>query len=388
MIHRRKFLLKGSTFAASAPAIVRASSLLPALAATDGWTQGGGDIYPTGPSLRLKPGREFAVNSWVHTRLAPDAPLDPNSAAIVANFNRILRETATVTAMENGGAPIYIASPNQPTCRIKVTGTTEKDLWLQTKMNDVPIPDPDTFKRQECPGGVVCDHEAVIYQPSTGRYYEFIGMDATGGTTVDSAGRTVKEWQTVWGGRMGGPGDVNVLPSNPGWWEREETFSQGALATAIPILGLWITVGDILQNAINHPIQILIPQPMATVGVWSQPPAQRTDGLSGLDYSVAEGTVFRLPANINLDDYPYLRPYADGRKNNWRLAAEAIRDYGLCISDTGGFCSIFAENPHTPQYPVDPYIAFERDGWWFPWLDLNYFPWDRLQTLPQHLVSG
>src|SRR5262249_46720350 len=151
MMERRMCILKGSAFASSAPAIVRASSLLPALAATDGWTQGGGDIYPTGPSLRLKPGREFAVNSWVHTRLAPDAPLDPNSATIVANFNRILRDTATVTAMENGGPPIYIAPPNQPTCRIKVTGTTEKDLWLQTKMNDVPIPTPDTFTRQECP---------------------------------------------------------------------------------------------------------------------------------------------------------------------------------------------------------------------------------------------
>src|SRR5262249_59823914 len=100
MIHRRKFLLKGSAFAASAPAIVRASSLLPALAATDGCTQGGGDIYPTGPSLRLKPGREFAVNSWIQTRLAPDAPLDPNSATIVANFNRILRETPTLTRLQ------------------------------------------------------------------------------------------------------------------------------------------------------------------------------------------------------------------------------------------------------------------------------------------------
>src|SRR5262249_58579807 len=62
MIHRRKFLLKGSAFAASAPAIVRASSLLPALAATDGWTQGGGGIYPNVPSLRIKPGRRVAVN--------------------------------------------------------------------------------------------------------------------------------------------------------------------------------------------------------------------------------------------------------------------------------------------------------------------------------------
>src|SRR5262249_38986470 len=234
--------------AASGPAIVRASSLLPALAATDGCTQGGGDIYPTGPSLRLKPGREFAVNSWIHTRLAPDAPLDPNSATIVANFNRILRETATVTGMENGGAPIYIAEPNQPTCRIRVTGTGPQDLFLQDKLLDVPIPTPDTFTRQECPEGVVCDHEAVIYQPSTGRYYEFVGMDPTGGTTVDSAGRTVKEWQTEWGGRMGGPGDANVLSTNPGWWKREQSYSQGNMATAIPILGLWITIGDIVQN--------------------------------------------------------------------------------------------------------------------------------------------
>jgi hypothetical protein len=75
-----------------------------------------GDIYPTGPSMTLKPGREFAANSWVHTQLADNAPIDPMSATWVAEFHRMMMANqGGVGALLNSGPPLYIVGPDQPT---------------------------------------------------------------------------------------------------------------------------------------------------------------------------------------------------------------------------------------------------------------------------------
>src|SRR5215471_9235804 len=41
-------------------------------------------------SLSIQPGREFAAGSWPHTPLAPNAAIDPQSAALVSAFVNML----------------------------------------------------------------------------------------------------------------------------------------------------------------------------------------------------------------------------------------------------------------------------------------------------------
>ena len=378
MIHRRKLLLKGSAFAASAPAIVRASSLLPALAATDGCTQGGGDIYPAGPSLTLKPGREFAANSWVHTRLVDNAPIDPMSATWVTEFARMMMANQGGVGALLEAYPIYVVGPDQPTSRVVTAdppGTPKAD-YLQSRFNAVPIPNPDTFKPQQA-----SDMAAVIYQPSTDTLWEFWLMQKTGNKTTHSAGNSVGEWQATWGGQL------NNVSQNPGWWITEpEGWKPGATATGIPILATLVTLGDLQKGSIDHPIAITLGISDAFYPSWNQPPAQRTDGGNDAPDKIPLGVIFRLPADLELESYPVLATNG-GPKNVWRMMAEAMQNYGMVPVDTGGTSILFAEDTtNPPQFAGgDP---FGSSPLYFPFIQFDEFPWDKMQVLKTNLVSS
>src|SRR5215471_17549772 len=66
--------------------------------------------------------------------------------------------------------------------------------------------------------------------------------------------------------------------TNPGYFPTDPVTRQGPgmLATAITWLGIGITIGDLLQQSINHAIGIIIPTPYSRADVINSPPAQRT----------------------------------------------------------------------------------------------------------------
>src|SRR5262249_34298665 len=153
------------------------------------------------------------LRSWVHTRLAPDAPLDPSSGALVSEFCRSMMANQNgVGAVLNSGPPLYIVGPDQPTCRVIANdpdppATTPNAQYLQSRFDAVPIPNPNSFEVQQA-----SDSEVMIYQPATGKLWEFWLMVKTGRKTTDSLGHSVDEWRADWGGRM------DDIASNPGWW--------------------------------------------------------------------------------------------------------------------------------------------------------------------------
>jgi hypothetical protein len=352
--HLVRLLLIGSAFAAALPALAE--------------------------SLTIRPGREFAADSYVHRPLAPDAAIDPRSAAYVAEIRRLIKAHYGHAEVNiDGNTPeIHIVPADQPTVTVRYR------IWnrpgarfppLQEQWMAVPL--PDGF--QPAHGD---DHEAVVYQPSTGRMWEFWAMRKTGAKTTDSKGRTVDEWGAQWGGRM------DDIGANPGHWvtNKQAGHTFGTTASGIPFLAGILTIEELRRGEVNHVLGFALPEVAA--GRFSHP-AQRTDGRSGNADAVPQGTIFRLPADLDLDAIA-MDPFA-------RMIARAVQRHGMILWDTSGVVGFRAENPGRRSGEGHPYWreggilrcppdAASRPGHpalyqcWPPGR-LADFPWDKLQAL-------
>src|SRR5262249_41688490 len=156
----------------------------------------------------------------------------------------------------------------------------------------------------------------------------------------------------------------------------------------IPLMALMITIGDLKQQAVNHAVGLGIPITINR-NRFSYP-AQRTDGANEGAKFVAEGAIFRFPANIDLNAYPATQWDGVGVKGLWRLFAEATRDYGMVIYDQSSVAVSLGEQP-SPQYAQNPYIydpIVSQIGI-TPEMACYHmvpdYPWDKLQLLPLNL---
>lgn len=328
-------------------------------------------------SLIMKPGREFAADSYVHKPLAADAPIDPNSEKYVADLNRQIKQFYGVANVNTHQytPPIFIVGKDQPTVRV-IARDIKKPEWkeplLQAQWEAVPL--PDDFAPS--PG---TDQEAIIYQPSTGRYWEVWLMEKTGAKTRDSAGREVDQWGARWGGM------IEDLSKNPGYFVPDRKgYKFGTTATSLCLLAGLITIEEQRKGEINHALHIALVEALAWP-YWSAP-AQRSDGHVKPEknpFAIPEGATFRLPADLDLDKLE-MDPYA-------RMLARAVQKYGMVVRDKAGAVVLYAENPSN-RYPEDPYtriggILRSPDGK-ASWATgphtrgrLKGFPFDKLQML-------
>lgn len=337
-------------------------------------------------SLTIKPGREFSADSYVHKPLTNDAPLDPQSRSYVANLQRQLKKYFGHPDVNiDGGTPaIYIVPIDQPTVRVKYVAWDrpgETVQPLQAQWETVPL--PDDF--QPLTGG---DGEAVVYQPSTGKMWEFWRVQKTGAKVLNSAGKSVDEWGANWGGRM------DNIATNPGYWvTTPDGYKFGATASGIPFLAGLITIDEVQRGAIDHIVGFALPE---TLGErWSYP-AQRTDGETYGADAIPEGAIFRLPASLNLDAMD-MDPFA-------RMIAKAVQKHGMILWDISGVVGFRAENPANKYADGHPFwkeggilrcpagadatdpnnqIIYEC---WAP-VRLRDFPWDKLQALKTRIAK-
>jgi hypothetical protein len=357
----------------------------------------------------ITPGQEFATTAWCYQRLAPNAPLDPNSAVIANNFWQKIKPSGAVSILDS--VPIWIMPANQPTVPVALftvnpDGVTTRRVaigegaWsdqLISQFQAVPVPN-------DFAPASGSDGEAVIYQIDTHKLWEGWIWAKTGSQVRNSAGALVDEWSIRWGGH-----EPDLRTSDGTWAPQAPSGIKGGMAAAgIHWLSFTITLGDMAQQAINHPIGVVCPVGSIRSDVWNRPPAWRTDGyppFTDPNYR-AEGCIFRLPANINLDAYPVLAWDGVSVKRLQRLIAEAIRDYGVVLMDQGGGCVGNMEYGFTSQHPDSPPlndpIISQVLGASHPWgYDNQYlqipgtnpdptgdFPWDKLQLLKMNLVSS
>jgi hypothetical protein len=337
-------------------------------------------------SLTIKPGREFSADSYVHKPLTNDASLDPQSRSYVANIQRQIKKYyghADVN-VDGGSPPIYIVPTDQPTVRVKYVDWDNPAATvppLQSQWMAVPL--PDGF--QPSPGD---DLEAVVYQPSSGKMWEFWAMKKTGTRVTDSKGHEVDEWGAKWGGRM------DNIATNPGYWvTTPDGYKFGTTASGIPFLAGLITIDELQRGAIDHIVGFALPE---TLGErWSYP-AQRTDGSTYGADAIPQGAIFRLPASLNLDAMD-MDPFA-------RMIAKAVQKHGMILWDISGVVGFRAENPAN-KYPdghpflkeggilrcpagadvPDPNNQVIYQCW--PPERLQGFPWDKLQALKTRIAK-
>jgi hypothetical protein len=344
-------------------------------------------------AFTITPGQEIATNSFVHKPLAPNAPLDPNSAALVAGLNA--QAPVKYINTSEYASPIFIVGRDQPTVRVQSapywdaasTGHTDPfDPYPPIQADWMEVPLPDNFA-----GGGGNDNSAIVYQPSTGRYWEMSVLAKTGKQVTNSAGVLVDEWSAAWGGQ------ISNIAVNPGYWEeRPNTYGLGFSGSGITVLGIIMTIEEQKAGVINHPIGIGLPVTKAGPFSW---PARRGDGWANGDpnvcgdqcgHAVPIGTRFRLPADMNLDAMD-MDPYA-------RMIAKAVQKYGFVVTDTTaiGTLVIAAENgasnygtgANDPYYGVGGLFrcpTYDYNGpppvECMPMARLASFPWTSLQAL-------
>lgn len=293
----------------------------------------------------------FAPDSFWYQPLPANAPLNPNSAAYVAEFQRQYHAYYNTIGVNLGSysAPVYTADANTKTVPVTQWSCQNYlDPDLPRQWAAVPIP-------PNAKPAYGTDAEMTIFQPSTDSMWEFWQARQSGG-----------QWQACWGGKMEG------VSKNKGIWPQR----YGVAATGLPFSAGQITVQDLKSGAIRHVMGIaLVDTENSSVFSW---PANRSDGYNPQNASnrIPEGLRFRLDPKVNVEALN-ITPVA-------KMVAKAAQTYGFVVWDKAGSISLRFENPlaYTVAGQPDPYPALFQGV--EPYALLKGIPWDRLQFLPMN----
>jgi hypothetical protein len=312
------------------------------------------------PSIAAPPThfRFFSPTSFFNMPVPTNAPLDPNSAAIMSQFAKEAAEEGPKNELNIDTSawsiPVYSVPASQPTVRVRENKEVPMPE-LQSAWEAVPVPS----NAQPAQG---LDKHLVIWQPSTDKLWEFYQFEWS------STGP-----QAVWGGAMertseqsGVYGPTVRTGAKPKW---------GASASSLSIAGGLMTLEDLEKGEINHAIALVIPHPSSQYAS----PANRTDGTNTSPLALPEGAHLRLDPHLDLAALHLPRMVL--------VMAEAAQRYGIFIRDRGGNIAFYGEDP-TPT-GTDPYHG---PGGYYEGKCacriLESFPWSHLQLLKMELHGG
>lgn len=303
-----------------------------------------------------EPPRFFSPASIWNRALAPEAPLDPHSAQIVA---ALAHEVAREETERRGpwintssyGVPIVTVPAGEPT--VPVTLDHAPEPALSAAWSAVPLP---ASARPTSEG----EGYLVLWQPSTDRMWEFWQLARDG-----------EGWHASWGGAIRNvsesPGvyGPEAWPGAHPWW--------GATASSLALAGGVITLEQLRLGQIDHALALAVPDVRA--GVFAAP-AQRTDGSSTDPLALPEGAHLRLDPQLDLARLN-LPPLT-------RMIAEAAQRYGIVVRDYASDVAFIAQAPApTVENPyLGPHGIFEGR---YPSQLLASFPWEHLQLLAMDL---
>lgn len=354
--------------------LVLAGSLLLFMAATGSSNAVSTGAVPYDGSVALSlgyTGTPFA--SYWNQPLPDNTPVNVNNSAylgkILANLSPQLPNHYGALNTSEWSAPLYVVPGGQPMVPVAQYCSNgspySSGLASNVLAGGAPIP-------ADAHGSAGTDESASVYQPSTDRLWEFWRLQK------DSNGN----WVTCWAGRIDG------VSRSSGWFP----FPYGSSASGSSHLGGVGRIEELQAGHIDHVLNLTLPDsatgpqiilnknvipantPGASNGIsW---PANRTDGKSTDSLAIPEGLRFRLPANLDLNQYN-LTPVA-------RMIAVAAQKYGLVVIDGGGGVSIRLGDPttYTTAGYADPYIQLFGTNYSHPYLVMQNFPWDKLQALP------
>ena len=253
----------------SSPSIGTAA--LPAAPQPPGIVSAGSAPVSPPTTLPLVVPRFFSSSSVWNAALSSDAPIDPNSGAIVGNLLR-QESTESLGLGAYGGPNLYIASSTTPLVHVTLD---EHDPALQAAFNAVPIP-------AGAQPAVGSDAHMAVYQPDTDTMWEFWRLS-----------KQADGWHASWGGRM-----MHVT-TDPGYYRNVddpagnilEQAVWGAPATSLPLMAGTMMISELQAGTIPHTIALSIthtcagsspPPPNApTATLQATPPASPRAPISG-----------------------------------------------------------------------------------------------------------
>jgi hypothetical protein len=265
-----------------------------------GVTYAGAD--DTVPPSSLMPDSMFnqAVTNW---------PVDPNSAAIVAEFNQDWQQNYGNVGVND--RPVIWVPPDQPLVPVSIQSGC--DNFVANTGAEAPIP----------PWAVTSgpsDYLTTLYQPSSQTVWEFWSLHkvatASGGSPIGIS--AYSGWSACWGGKADLATFTGVFPA-----------PYGATATGISNLATEVTEQDILSGSIDHAIGLQVVNCDQSVY-----PANRSDCSTDLN-TPAEGQWFRFSPSVNCADY------TSTKFEN--LVCAAGKTYGFVVVDRAGSDGIEAD---------------------------------------------
>ncbi|MGO9488060.1 MAG: DUF4124 domain-containing protein [Solirubrobacteraceae bacterium] len=292
--------------------------------------------------------RLFSAQSFFNQELPAAAPLAPDSKQLVEAFGSQVRTHLghVVINTSQWSAPVYVVGPNAQT--LTLVGTSSicprpEGVFsgFQQQVEAVPLP-------SDAVPAAGTDKELIVWQPSTGHLWELW-------RALEESGH----WTACWGGEIADAHTSDGVFPAP----------FGVAASGLSLLGGQIHLEDLEQGAINHALEVSLPDTARSDFVW---PADRTDGFSTDADAIPEGTRFRLDPGLRL-----------GALHLGRAALEiarAIQTYGMVVGDTSGSVALQAQdpmpliregrpNPYRLLLGPDPYSVLDR------------IPWRRLEVL-------
>lgn len=302
---------------------------------------------PIAPRVRLSStATPFAANSIWNAQVAANAPLAPDSSALVRELERQVLHYGTWINTTSYSTPIYTVPASQPRVPVAYDGSTGYPSAARlARVFQAGLPIPPGAR--PAPG---TDADLVVWQPSTDTMWELWNARRVGST-----------WHARWGGRL------DRVSTSPGYFTDPPDW--GTAATSLALLGGTIRISDLRAGHIDHALAISIPQARSGVVAW---PAQRTDGNLDSPDAIPEGTRFRLDPKLDLSKLNLPRVT--------RMIAEAAQGYGLFVRDQSGAVAFYAEQPTQPG--PNPYTG---PGGAFGTLDPKAltaaFPWEYLEVV-------
>jgi len=317
-------------------------------------------VVPTTPATPGGPFRFFSPSSFWNEELSAGAALDPSSAGVVTAFDQ---EIAAAEAAKKGepfinttawSVPIYTVPADQPTVKVTlIASRLSLSPALQSAWEAVPLP-------AGAQPAVGTDKVLVVWQPSTGKLWEFWQLE-----------ETLTGWQAAWGGAMqNAPAESGAY--GPEDWAGAKS-NWGAAATSLSMAGGLITLEDLEKGRINHALAMSIPTPRG--GVYASP-AERTDGWSTEPLSIPEGAHLRLDPSLDLASLHL--PHVT------LMMAEAAQRYGIFVANQSANVAMYAQDPiPTGTNPYSgPHGYYEGKS---AQQILEAFPWSHLQLLKMEL---
>jgi hypothetical protein len=301
---------------------------------------------------------EAAPTSFWYQKIPHAATLHVNTANYQTEFTRQLTApyaTSVTANIRSYSPPVYVAQANTPTTNVNFYDcqhTGYPDAKLAADFQNVPMP---SYART----GDGTDMDMAVYQPSTDTYWEFwvANKDVDG------------NWQACWGGKFT---DFSKSDGTTGRY--------GQAAAGLPIAPAQIKIEELRRGQINHVIGIeLVDLKQGTVW-W---PASRSDGVTNTTYAIPYGARFRVDPTLDLSTLGL---------NPWGLAvARAAQEYGFVAYDrTTGGIAIRYENPYRYEqegWPTSIYTELRSQLGTSAGHELDNFPWDHLQFMPQDYGS-